>query len=88
MQNNEINAKQELIERLQAELAKAKTESDQYLNAIMEQKCKQAEEMDQIQTMHNDLVNAKASLAIEKERFEKQQVEYEAMQVKLNALEE
>ena len=44
--------------------------------------------MDQVQTMHNELVNAKASLQVEKQRFEGKQLEYEQMQRLCNSLEE
>ena len=38
--------------------------------------------MDLTSQMHNDLVNAKNSFKIEKERFEKQQLEFEEMKIK------
>ena len=44
--------------------------------------------MDQVQALHNQLVNAKASLAVEKERFEAKQIEFEEMRQKLAIMEE
>ena len=43
----------------------------------MDMKNKQATEMDQVQTMHTELMNARQSLSIEKKLFEEKQVEFE-----------
>ena len=39
--------------------------------------------MDQVQQMHNELVNNQKSFEIERQRFEKQQLEFEEMKTKL-----
>ena len=73
----ETQAKQELCEKMNVELQKAKQESETYLQVIMDMKNKQANEMDQVQNMHTELMNAKQSLSIEKKLFEEKQIEFE-----------
>ena len=62
---------------MNVELQKAKQESETYLQVIMDMKNKQANEMDQVQNMHTELMNAKQSLSIEKKLFEEKQIEFE-----------
>ena len=54
-----------------------------YLSKIMEMKTKQAGDMDQVQSMHNELQNSKNSLNIEKKLFEDKQVEFEQIKDQL-----
>ena len=86
-QEDEIVAKQEIIDKLQAELGKTRNENEHYVSVIMDSKAKQANEMDEIQQMNQELNNAKANLAIEKERFESKQVEFEQMRESLTSME-
>ena len=71
LQDAEIAAKQEIIDKLTVELGKTRDENAHYVSVIMEEKTKKADEMDEIQQLNQELINAKANLAIEKERFEK-----------------
>ena len=57
---------------MQAELNKTKNESETYLAKIMDMKAKQAEEMDQVQMMHDELKNSQKCFEIERKRFEEQ----------------
>lgn len=52
------------------ELITAKADSQHFLDALLEQKGKQAESMDQVQVMHNALIDEKRSLDLERKRFE------------------
>ena len=44
--------------------------------------------MDEVQQLNQELINARASLAIEKERFESKQVEFEQMRESLTSMEQ
>ena len=88
MQDAEIAAKIEIIEKLTTELGKTRDENEHYVSVIMEQKTKKADEMDEVQQLNQELINAKASLAIEKERFESKQVEFEQMRESFTSMEQ